>query len=46
MLGSDDPTPMGTSFAREWRVAGELGVDLARVEAAAARRWAELTSRP
>jgi len=46
VLGSDDPTPMGTSFAREWQLAGELGVDLARIEADAARRWSELTGAP
>ena len=28
VLGSDDPTPMGTSFRQELEVAGSLGVDL------------------
>jgi adenosine deaminase len=42
VLGSDDPTPMGTSFTREREVAKGLGVDLARLEADIARRWAEL----
>lgn len=43
VLGSDDPTPMGTSFRRELEVAGSLGVDLKRLEADMMRRWAELT---
>lgn len=43
VLGSDDPTPMGTSFRRELEVAGALGVDLVRLEADMQRRWAELT---
>jgi len=45
VLGSDDPTPMGTSFRRELEVAGELGVDLARLQADGLRRWGQLTSR-
>jgi adenosine deaminase len=43
VLGSDDPTPMGTCFSRELEVAREKGVDLARLEADMMRRWAELT---
>lgn len=43
VLGSDDPTPMGTSFRREVEVARELGVDMARLEADTVRRWGELT---
>ena len=43
VLGSDDPTPMGTSFRRELEVARTLGVDLARLEADARRRWTEMT---
>lgn len=43
VLGSDDPTPMGTSFRRELEVAREKGVDLVRLEADMARRWEELT---
>lgn len=46
VLGSDDPTPMGTSFTRELEVARAAGVDLARLEADALRRWAELADRP
>lgn len=42
VLGSDDPTPMGTSFRRELEVARALGVDLKRLEADMDRRWAEL----
>ncbi len=44
VLGSDDPTPMGTSFRREVEVAREKGVDLVRLEADMARRWAQLTT--
>jgi adenosine deaminase len=43
VLGSDDPTPMGTSFRQELEVAREKGVDLTRLEADMQRRWAELT---
>ncbi|MBK6531481.1 MAG: hypothetical protein IPF99_18300 [Deltaproteobacteria bacterium] len=43
VLGSDDPTPMGTSFRREVEVARGLGVDMAQLEADTGRRWAELT---
>ncbi|MCA9674578.1 MAG: hypothetical protein H6709_17430 [Kofleriaceae bacterium] len=43
VLGSDDPTPMGTSFPREVEVARDLGVDLARLEADSRRRWRQLT---
>lgn len=43
VLGSDDPTPMGTSFRRELELAGALGVDLALLEADMQRRWGELT---
>lgn len=42
VLGSDDPTPMGTDFAREWALLGELQVDRARLEADTARRWGQL----
>lgn len=43
VLGSDDPTPMGTSFPQELEVARALGVDLARLEADMRRRWREMT---
>lgn len=43
VLGSDDPTPMGTSFAREVEVARAGGVDLKRLEADMHRRWREMT---
>ncbi|PZR03913.1 MAG: hypothetical protein DI536_35165 [Archangium gephyra] len=43
VLGSDDPTPMGTSFRREVEVAREGGVDMVRLEADIMRRWAEMT---
>ena len=45
VLGSDDPTPMGTSFRQELEVAGSLGVDLALLERDMQRRWLELTKR-
>jgi len=43
VLGSDDPTPMGTSFSNELAIAREAGVDLDRLAADTARRWAEIT---
>jgi hypothetical protein len=43
VLGSDDPTPMGTSFLDELEVASAAGVDLARLEADSLRRWTEIT---
>jgi hypothetical protein len=42
VLGSDDPTPMGTSFAEEWTRARALGVDMARLEEDIDRRFAAL----
>lgn len=42
VLGSDDPTPMGTTFSREWDVASSLGVDMHRLEADIDRRWAQI----
>lgn len=46
VLGSDDPTPMGTSFRAEHEVARGLGVDLDRLAADSVRRWTEITGRP
>lgn len=43
VLGSDDPTPMGTSYARERDLAASLGVDLARLDADTLRRWSQIT---
>jgi hypothetical protein len=43
VLGSDDPVPMGTSFTREWDVAGREGVDLAVLEKDMERRWVQIT---
>ncbi len=43
VLGSDDPTPMGTTFRDELIVARDAGVDLVRLEADMARRWTEIT---
>ncbi len=43
VLGSDDPTSMGTTFRTELEVARTAGVDLARLEADALRRWIEIT---
>lgn len=42
VLGSDDPEPLATSYLRERAIAGELGVDLARLDADAAARWRAL----
>ncbi len=46
VLGSDDPTPMGTSYDQELRVAERLGVDLGRLEADERRRWAQINGAP
>ncbi|MBA3454898.1 MAG: hypothetical protein H0T42_17550 [Deltaproteobacteria bacterium] len=46
ILGSDDPTPMGTSFRTELEVARAAGVDMARLAADAVRRWTEITGVP
>ena len=46
VLGSDDPTPMGTSFRAELEVARDAGVDLAQLEADSVRRWTEITGAP
>jgi len=43
ILGSDDPTPMGTGFKNELAVAKGLGVDLVKLEADMKRRWREMT---
>jgi hypothetical protein len=42
VLGSDDPTPMGTSFTVEWELAHKLGADLALIERDSERRWRQL----
>ena len=46
VLGSDDPTPMGTSFRAEHALAAELGVDLAQLERDTQRRWTQITGQP
>ncbi len=43
VLGSDDPTPMGTTYRRELEVARAAGADLARIAADGIRRWTEIT---
>ncbi|MCA2982041.1 MAG: hypothetical protein INH41_01980 [Myxococcaceae bacterium] len=43
VLGSDDPTPMGTSFTQELARARAIGVDLPRLEADMLRRWEQMT---
>lgn len=42
VLGSDDPTPLGSSFEDEWRNAERLGVDMRRLAADTGRRWKQL----
>jgi hypothetical protein len=42
VLGSDDPTPMGTCFTDEWVLAQKLGVDMKQLEADTLRRWNQL----
>lgn len=44
VLGSDDPTPLGTSFRSEVELARAKGVDLARLEADMLHRWRQLTA--
>jgi hypothetical protein len=46
VLGSDDPTPMGTSFRAEHELARAAGVDLDRLAADSVRRWTEITGAP
>lgn len=43
VLGSDDPTTLGTTFPEEWERAVGLGVDMERLAADSRRRWAQLT---
>lgn len=43
VLGSDDPTPLGTTFSDEWERAEALGVDMERLVADSRRRLAQLT---
>ena len=43
VLGSDDPTPMGTTFGEEWQRAIDLDVDMARVSRDSERRWGQMT---
>jgi len=42
VIGSDDPTPMGTSFRAELEVARAAGVEMTRLEADIMRRWNEV----
>jgi Adenosine deaminase len=46
VLGSDDPTPMATSFQTELSLARGLGVDMMRLEHDSLRRWNQLTDLP
>jgi adenosine deaminase len=46
VLGSDDPTPMGTTFRDELAIARSAGVDVVKLEADMARRWTEITGAP
>jgi hypothetical protein len=46
VLGSDDPTPMQTSYRRERELAADLGVDLGRLDADTQRRWRQLKAAP
>lgn len=42
VLGSDDPTPMGTDFPSEWARALALGADERKLQADVERRWGQL----
>lgn len=46
VLGSDDPTPMGTTFGNEWQTASSLGVDMQQLQRDSQRRWAQLVPTP
>ena len=46
VLGSDDPTPLGSTFRGELEIARAAGVDLDRLEADTNRRWTEITGAP
>lgn len=46
VLGSDDPTPIATSYRAERELASASGVDLARLDADAERRWRQLVAHP
>lgn len=43
VLGSDDPTPLGSTFRGELDIARAAGVDMARLESDTMRRWSEIT---
>jgi Adenosine deaminase len=43
VLGSDDPTPMGTSFRAEHALAARLAVELEQLERDSRRRWTQIT---
>lgn len=45
VVGSDDPTPMGSSFAGEHALAVRLGADMKRLADDTARRWRQITTR-
>lgn len=42
VVGSDDPTPMATSFTQEHALAASLDVDMARLARDTERRWKQL----
>jgi adenosine deaminase len=43
VLGSDDPTPLASSFRGELEIARAAGADMSRLEADMNRRWTEIT---
>ncbi len=45
VLGSDDPTPMRTTFAAECSIVHDRGVDLERLERDSRRRWRQITGK-
>lgn len=42
VLGSDDPTPLGSNFNDEWELASKVGVDMTKLSADIDRRWRQL----
>lgn len=43
VLGSDDPTPMGTDYRSEWDLAMKFGANAEQLERDITRRWTQLT---
>jgi hypothetical protein len=42
VIGSDDPTPMASTFSGEWALAESLGANMGFLERDIERRWQQL----